>query len=166
MAALEIFALDVAQGQLAISACPGQGTDYELDLEAIAAWRPAFVLSMTPLDELEKLGVPRLPADVPTLGARWLHFPISDFGAPDADQMQVWVQIAGKIKTVLNGGGRVLIHCRGGCGRSGMAALRLMVELGEEVSGALARLRFVRHCAVETDPQFDWAAAGATQDIS
>jgi hypothetical protein len=42
-----------------------------------------------------------------------------------------------------------------------MAALRLMVEMGEPVTDALARLRFVRHCAVETDAQYDWASEGA-----
>jgi len=57
----------------------------------------------------------------------------------------------------LQGGGRVLIHCRGGCGRSGMAALRLMIESGEEAGAALSRLRALRPCAVETEAQMAWA---------
>ena len=48
----------------------------------------------------------------------------------------------------------------GGCGRSGTAVLRLMVEAGEEASVALGRLRAVRPCAVETPEQFAWAAGG------
>jgi len=55
------------------------------------------------------------------------------------------------------GGGKVLVHCMGGCGRSGMAVLRLMVETGEPPHSALSRLRAARPCAVETDAQFDWA---------
>ena len=57
----------------------------------------------------------------------------------------------------LTGRGRVLIHCKGGCGRSGMVALRLMIEAGEAPDEALARLRSVRPCAVETDAQMRWA---------
>ena len=53
-----------------------------------------------------------------------------------------------------------MIHCFGGCGRSGMAALRLMVEAGEDADEALERLRAVRPCAVETDAQLRWARAG------
>ncbi|MDH5531227.1 MAG: protein phosphatase, partial [Paracoccaceae bacterium] len=45
-----------------------------------------------------------------------------------------------------------------GCGRSGMAVLRLMVEAGEPVDVALIRLRKVRPCAVETDAQLAWAS--------
>jgi hypothetical protein len=41
-----------------------------------------------------------------------------------------------------------------------MAVLRLMVECGEDPAQALARLRSVRPCAVETDAQLDWACAG------
>ena len=52
--------------------------------------------------------------------------------------------------SALQGKGRVLIHCMGGCGRSGMAALRLMIEAGEAPGAALERLRAVRPCAVET----------------
>ena len=54
----------------------------------------------------------------------------------------------------------MLVHCRGGCGRSGMAVLRLMVEAGEAPEEALARLRAVRPCAVETEAQMDWARRG------
>jgi len=52
------------------------------------------------------------------------------------------------------------VHCRGGCGRSGMIALRLMIEIGEAADDALARLRAVRPCAVETPQQLRWATAG------
>ena len=114
---------------------------------------------MVPLAELEQLGASRFMTDVPTLGARLLHFPVEDFGTPDPAQFQAWRGISEKARKALLGGGRVLVHCRGGCGRSGMAVLRLLVEMGEPVGDALARLRYVRHCAVETDPQFDWAAS-------
>lgn len=42
-----------------------------------------------------------------------------------------------------------------------MAVLRLMVEMDEAPEAALARLRAVRPCAVETVAQHDWAARRA-----
>jgi len=41
-----------------------------------------------------------------------------------------------------------------------MAALRLMVEAGEDANDALLRLRSIRPCAVETDAQMIWAQQG------
>ena len=38
-----------------------------------------------------------------------------------------------------------------------MAALRLMIEVGEDPDAALKRLRAVRACAVETEAQMIWA---------
>jgi hypothetical protein len=166
MSEFGIYALEAGNGLLAIAPCPGQAGSYEIDLEQIHAWRPSFVISMTSLPELERLGASQFIADVPTLGARWLHFPVEDFGTPDAAQAQAWKAISDKARGALNGGGRVLVQCRGGCGRSGMVALRLMVELGESLNDALTRLRYVRHCAVETDAQFDWAAEGARRELT
>ncbi len=54
-------------------------------------------------------------------------------------------------------GGRVLAHCYGGCGRSGMVLMRLMVEAGEDADPALERLRDARPCAVEAKEQRAWA---------
>ena len=68
--------------------------------------------------------------------------------------------ISQTLHRVLNDGGRVIVHCRGGCGRTGMAVLRLMVEAGEDGENALARLRTVRTCAVETIQQKEWAFRG------
>ncbi len=83
--------------------------------------------------------------------AGWRHFPIVDFDIPTGD----WQVISGEVHQVLARGGNVLFHCKAGCGRSGMSVLRIMTELGEP--DALARLRAVRPCAVETDAQMVWA---------
>jgi hypothetical protein len=41
-----------------------------------------------------------------------------------------------------------------------MALLRMMVDTGEPGAQALARLRAVRPCAVETEDQRLWAVSG------
>ena len=60
------------------------------------------------------------------------------------------------ISTVLRGGG-VIFNCMGGCGRSGMVLLRLLLEMGWSSEGALERLREFRPCAIETEQQKFWA---------
>jgi protein-tyrosine phosphatase len=117
---------------------------------------------MTTGEELASKEAETLPADLARNGVVWLHLPIVDFGAPDVATAALWPEASLRAREVLAKGGKVLVHCMGGCGRSGMVALRLMVEAGEEPSAALKRLRAVRPCAVEMPEQFEWAAAGGS----
>ncbi|MDO6584043.1 protein-tyrosine phosphatase family protein [Salipiger sp. 1_MG-2023] len=154
-----LHALPVAGGILAISAIPGADGDLAGDLSHLADWRPSVVISLVTVAEFETLGAGRLASFVADHGARWEHLPVVDFGTPDAAFEWRWAVLSRAILKALAGGGRVLVHCRGGCGRSGMLALRLMIEAGEAPDDALARLRAVRPCAVETAAQLRWAVS-------
>ena len=154
---LVIHALSVADGILAITQLPGTRGDYETDMGHIRDWKPGLVVSMTTSTEMLTAGASALGQDVQRSASRWAHLPVEDFGAPGPDMLARWPEISHSARKALVGGGRVLVHCKGGCGRSGMVALRLMIECGEAPAQALARLRAVRPCAVETPEQMDWA---------
>ncbi len=127
----------------------------EADIDAVVAWRPALVLSMT---ELREMRGTRLVERLSSEGIDWVHFPIRDFGAPDL--AGGWPALSSRCATSLANGSRVFLHCRAGLGRSGMVALRLMVEAGEDPDQAIVRLREARPGAVETEAQRDWAVKG------
>ena len=158
---LDISQISLAQGVLGICPMPGRSGLYEADLQTIVRWQPGLVLTMTPLSELERAGAAEFPDDLAQAGIKWLQCPITDFGAPSPAEMPLWDAISQVAHRVLQEKGRILAHCYGGCGRSGMALLRLMCEAGTPVDEALTRLRAVRPCAVETDAQKRWAAQGA-----
>jgi protein-tyrosine phosphatase len=151
--ALTIAAIKLAGGVLAISSMPGRAGGYASDLIAILDWRPTLVVSLTEAGESAQ-AAPALAADLCRNGILWRHFPIADYGIPEAG----WLPVSIELHAVLAQGGKVLVHCMGGCGRSGMIALRLMIEAGEAPKSALTRLRAIRPCAVETDAQFAWAS--------
>lgn len=152
MSIFVIAPLPLGVGTLALSPLP-RGAD---DLRALADFAPALVVSMTEAAEMADLGAGALPDWLAAHGIGWAHFPIPDFGTPPAHAD--WPRLSAQVLAVLQSGGRVLLHCRGGLGRSGMVALRLMVEAGEAPEAALARLRKVRPGAVETEAQFHWVA--------
>ena len=154
---LTLHALSVADGILALSPVPGAGGLYKQDLHLIREWRPSIVITLTTRVEHVILGVETLGSDIQGLGSRWFHMPIEDYQIPAGAVHERWPEISALARQALTGGGRVLVHCKGGCGRSGMIALRLMIECGERPDAALARLRAVRPCAVETDAQMAWA---------
>ena len=68
-----------------------------------------------------------------------------------------------EIRTLLRGGEDVLVHCKGGLGRAGMIAARLLVELGMDPEQAIRDVRRARKGAIETSSQL--ALVRRTQPI-
>jgi len=156
-AGFAIYDLPAGGGVLGLCPLPGRHTPYAQDLEHLLVWRPDLVLSMTTLPEMTGHGAGHLGGDLARHGIGWRHLPIVDFGAPGAGVAANWPEVSALAGGILSSGGRVLAHCYGGCGRSGMVLLRLMIEAGEDGPVALKRLRAARPCAVETGGQLDWA---------
>lgn len=154
---LHIAEIPALKGLLALSPMPGREGHYDTDLAALLAWQPDLVITMTTKRELANKGAASLPGDLAKSGIAWTHLPVPDFGTPKADTSALWPATSAMARTLLLRGGKVLIHCMGGCGRSGMAVLRLLTDAGEDPSAALERLRSARPCAVETKAQLRWA---------
>jgi ADP-ribosyl-[dinitrogen reductase] hydrolase len=83
----------------------------------------------------------------------WFHLPITDVCTPDDDFERAWKSAGEKLRSMLRNGSDVLVHCRGGLGRAGMIAARLLVELGVGPLTAIAKVRKVRPGAIETRDQ-------------
>lgn len=157
MIGFEIHQLPVARGTLALSPMPGRTRHYQADWQHLLEWQPDLVITMTTQTELDRKGAGTLGTDLAKVGINWVHAAVADFGVPeDLD----WPGLRDQALDVLAGKGRVLVHCFGGCGRSGMIVLRLMIAAGEAPDAAISRLRAVRPCAVETDDQMTWACQG------
>lgn len=152
-----IHELPVAGGTLAISPLPGRTRHYAADRDRLLTWSPALVVTMCTRAELERKGSGGLGPDLAGQGIEWRILPVSDLGVPGLAVEDAWPEVEALALSLLHAGRRVLVHCFGGCGRSGMAVLRLMIAAGEDPDEALIRLRTVRPCAVETDAQMAWA---------
>jgi protein-tyrosine phosphatase len=153
-----IYELNVGEGLMALCPVPGADGNYDADLITILDWKPALVLSMTLQSELVACGATTFGFDLAQNGIDWLHLPVPDYGVPERLD---WSALCARIEAHVQCAQRVLVHCRGGCGRSGMVVLRLMIAAGEQPDAALARLRATRSCAVETDAQLAWAGLSA-----
>lgn len=153
-----IATLDLATGgRIGVCPIPGFAGALDSDLETVFAWDPALTLSMTERKEMVACGIEDFGTRLRERGKVWRHLPIHDFGGLSASSAKLWPDLSKQCHDVLDQGGNVLLHCRGGKGRSGMIALRLMVERGEDPDDALIRLRDARPGAVETEEQRLWA---------
>jgi protein-tyrosine phosphatase len=138
-------------GQLAI--CPEPATVDAFN--KVAKWQPDIVVTMTTVEEFSS---DDFAAHITKITPQWMQAAVADFGVPQND----FNTVISRLLDVLNNRGRVLIHCKGGQGRSGMLAMRLLVEQGEPAIDALTRIRCVRPHAVETTQQEQWASQRLT----
>lgn len=152
-----IHAIPVGGGILTTSSLPGRNGVYEADIEHLRDLQPSYAISLTTLAEMVAAGAEHIGADFQESGTRWEHLPILDYSVPDEAFMREWPRVSQTARQALTGKGRVVVHCKGGCGRSGMVALRLMIESGIAPDDALAQLRAIHPQAVETDEQMEWA---------
>jgi len=85
----------------------------------------------------------------------WHHLPIVDVRPPGEAFERQWQEVGPQLRSRLRAGGRVVVHCRGGLGRAGTVAARLLVELGMAPIEAIRRVRAVRPGAIQTGAQQD-----------
>lgn len=152
-----------SHGRIGITFCPGKydrhaatgawARDLALDLDAISAWGARLVLTLVEPAELVALQVPDLGAEIQRRGMAWRHLPIADYSVPGEAFEQQWATHGAEIRALLRDGADVLVHCKGGLGRAGMMAARLLVELGMSPEEAIREVRRARKGAIETPSQ-------------
>lgn len=155
--------MGTAYGRIGITFCPGKQDlfaatgvwkrDLECDLDAVSAWGAKLVLTLMEPEELKLFKVPELGEAIQRRGIEWRHLPIADYSVPGADFEQQWSTQGDEIRTLLRSGEDILVHCKGGLGRAGMIAARLLAELGLDPDDAIRRVRRARKGAIETPSQ-------------
>lgn len=155
--------MGAAYGRIGITFCPGKQDmfavtgvwkrDLDCDLDVVSAWGAKLVLTLMEPEELKLFKVPELGTAIRRRGIEWRHLPIADYSVPDAAFEQQWSTQGGEIRTLLCSGEDILVHCKGGLGRAGMIAARLLAELGMEPEEAIRRVRRARKGAIETPSQ-------------
>jgi protein-tyrosine phosphatase len=123
--------------------CPGKSDHFAIGGPWARAWGARRVVTLLEQHELAHLAITRLGEAVQRRGLEWLHRPIPDVSSKH-------------LRSRLDAGENILIHCRGGVGRSGMVAARLLVEFGVDAETAIARVRAARPGAIETWEQEQW----------
>ncbi len=154
-----------AGGLIGITFCPGKRgssgrgfrweRDLTSDLDVVAQWRADAVVSLIEDHEFRMLGVAELGPKVRARGIEWHHLPIIDVQPPDERFENGWRTSGPKLLGLIREGGRVLVHCRGGLGRAGTVAARMLVELDVQPRDAVDRVRKARPGAIETRQQLD-----------
>lgn len=150
-------------GSIGMTFCPGKcdpvamaghwQRDLDADLRALVDWGACALVSLVEASEFRLLGVPELGDRARSLGMEWLHLPIRDMDIPEKEFETSWKKAGRHLHRLLDDDRAVVVHCRGGLGRTGTIAARLLVERGQTVEDAMRRVRAVRPGAIENPVQ-------------
>lgn len=151
------------RGKVGLTFCPGKkqpsaltgawDRDLSLDVAAIAKWNAAAVVTLVEEHELKTLGAEGLGHAVREAHMTWHHLPIPDVSVPGETFEAAWSQVGPQLRERVRSGFNVLVHCKGGLGRAGTIASRLLIELGMEPGDAVSQVRKARPGAIETSGQ-------------
>ena len=146
--------------------CPGKhdplamtgpwSRDMRTDIAAIADWGAVALVTLMESHELDRLGVSGLGEMVVSQGLDWYDLPIQDVSVPSTAFEVQWEEVGKTLRKRLLNGQSIVVHCRGGLGRTGLVAARLLIELGDKPEAALQRVRAARPGAVETVEQEEY----------
>jgi protein-tyrosine phosphatase len=119
----------------------GGAVQWERELHVAACYRKLAVLNLRQ----------RADAFVSLKDAEVKHIPIKDFSVPTRQEVDEAIAF---IDSSLEAGKIVVVHCLGGCGRTG-TILSAWLKKTEDISGdeSMSHLRSINKCLVETPEQ-------------
>ena len=159
-------------GTIGMTFCPGKhdahavtggwARDIDADLQAIKDWGASSLVTLMETHELDRLAVADLGFQAVERGLAWYHLPIRDVSTPDGAFETQWAAAGAEVHGRLASGQRIVVHCRGGLGRTGMIAARLLIEFGAAPRDAIVEVRRARPGAIETVQQERYVLGLAT----
>jgi hypothetical protein len=154
-------------GRIGMTLCPGKrqphaitgpwNRDLVADMDVISSLGTGTMITLMETAEMADAGVPPevMESTAKERAIAWLHMPIADFAAPDAVFEAAWKERGPSVRKGLKNGASVVVHCRGGRGRAGLMAARLLVEMGLDADAAITAVRAANPLAIETVTQED-----------
>lgn len=151
--------LDVpgSAAQLIFTPCPGsKGTSVDEALATLRAAGAEALITLMPAEELARNEATQLPQLCAERELEWFHLPVADEQVPLEDFDQAWEQSAARINELLDVGKRIAIHCKGGSGRTGLIAARILINREVPRETAIASVQVLRPKAIQHPAHLGW----------
>lgn len=164
-------------GRIGLTFCPGKkqsdaqsgvwDRSLDDDMKVIKAFGAAALITLMPDSELRSLRVPphQIRAKASELGIEWYQLPISDQGTPDQTFEDSWATVGPQLHALLKAGHNIVVHCKGGLGRTGTIAARLLIESGVDPEMSIRCVRKARPGAIENSRQEQYVLSCSTEEF-
>ena len=144
-------------GSLIFTPCPGtKGIDLQTSITQLKRAGATAVITLMPDDEMARFGVEALPGVCEQHGLKWFHLPIEDDAEPMAEYQQGWSAQKKLIQKILDQNGTLVIHCRGGSGRTGLMAAIILLERGIDFDHTVSMVKDLRPNSLKLQQHLDY----------
>jgi protein-tyrosine phosphatase len=148
---------EIKKGRLGTMPHPRGGDWLEDEICSLKNLGVDVVVSLLESDEMRELDIEREEACCEAAEISFLSFPIRDRDVPQS--ISETGKLVQTIFNLLGDGKNVVIHCRGGIGRSSVIAACVMMRDGFAADEAFRRIQEARGCFVpDTPEQREWVA--------
>ena len=153
----DLLSIPGIQGKLIFTPCPGTKDSSLVDsLATLKQAGASAVISLMPASELASNGAEDIGKQCQAQDMAWFHLPVADEQVPLEDFGQGWKASKQSILERLNAGQDIAIHCKGGSGRTGLIAARIMIEAGIPRADAIALVQALRPKAIQHPAHINW----------
>lgn len=101
-------------------------------VQTVASWQAKALVTLADPMQLHVLESNRLSDKLAEMEILWFHLPCKRYSLAYNTLGPLWEITSEHIRAILEVGGKILIHCNEGIGRSGMIAGRLLTDIGIE----------------------------------
>ncbi|HCJ30468.1 MAG TPA: protein phosphatase [Pseudomonas sp.] len=155
----DLFTAADLPGALIFTPCPGtRGTDVAGALATLQAAGACAVVTLMPTSELADNEADTLPELCAAHGLEWFQLPVPDEQNPGEAFDAQWARHRPRVLALLDEGRRVAIHCKGGSGRTGLIAARILIERGVPRERAIGLVQALRSKAIRHPAHAAWIA--------
>jgi len=157
-------------GVIGLVPCPGRNhvdgegrrwlRDLRTDLAALEAWGAVALVTLVEDHEFAPLGVADFEQSAQDSSLAWYRLPITDMTVPGPAFEAAWLRHGADIVGHLARGERIVVHCAGGLGRTGLIAAKLLIAFGTAPDEAIKKVRQARPGAIETITQETYVLDG------
>lgn len=155
----DVLSIPKRPGRLIFTPCPGtKDSSIDSALNTLKQAGVDAVLTLMPYAELAHNAASDLPAQCAVQGLAWLHLSVADEQVPQADFDAAWPAAMAQIAELMAADKAIAIHCKGGSGRTGLIAARILIELGIARSEAVSLVQALRPKAIQHPAHAGWIA--------
>ena len=155
----DILGVPGCSGQLIFTPFPGsKDTSVAAALDTLQGAGAEALITLMPAGEMEQNQATELPALCAARHLEWFHLPVADEQVPQDDFAAAWAQARERIQALLGAGRSIAIHCKGGSGRTGLIAARILIDRGLSRGEAVAMVQALRPKAIQHPAHAAWIA--------
>ncbi|WP_090938317.1 cyclin-dependent kinase inhibitor 3 family protein [Azotobacter beijerinckii] len=153
----DILGVPGCSGRLIFTPCPGsKESSVAAALDTLRAAGAEALITLMQGEELRLNRADELPALCAERDLEWFHLPVADEQVPLEDFDAAWAQSRARIHELLDQGRSIVIHCKGGSGRTGLIAARILIDRGLPRAEAIALVQALRPKAIQHPAHVAW----------